>query len=396
MNARALPRAIIIVLLTVLAAWFAAVSAYVQAVRASGPVGILDPVALSVRGKKAAIDASAKPADVSRSVSLAQSSLRLQALNPAALALIGIGHAAKGDSQGISLIQLSTLTSRRELLAHIANIEDRASNDDAAGALRSYDLALRTSSDASGVLFPILANAVSDPGIRSELVPYIRRQAPWSLAFAGFVVSQPQNIRYFGETVLQAGGLGKMDDKLTFTNMLVGGLIDKGEFQVARQIFVLANQKSKDTLQSVALNEVNFKSRYGRFAWVLNESPEYGGTRTGDGKLDLYARANMRGEAARKTLFLDTGMYRLSVGATAQFGQKQPVIQFLVLCAKGTVLSQLFASAEQSPISKGRDVEWQFEIPAGCDAQILQIFAVGADQQEGSEASISSIELKPV
>src|SRR3546814_1290750 len=74
---------------------------------------------------------------------------------------------ARGDqAKGERLLAYSQKLSRRDLRTQLMAIELAVAQGDISGALRHYDIALRTKKNAPELLFPVLTSALPDP--RSE------------------------------------------------------------------------------------------------------------------------------------------------------------------------------------------------------------------------------------
>jgi hypothetical protein len=381
---------------TLVLASFATHAAYVQITRQNGPEGLSDPVAINSLNKRELAKNNLSPADIRKTKLLAQQSLRLQAINPAALALQGMAEAsANRPKASMALLELSKRTSRRELLAHVAQIEDRARNDDAAGALRSYDHALNTSEEAADLLFPVLSNAIEDESIRRELAPYIKRQARWMPSFIYHTLTQHGRATYVSDTALLAGGFGRLDGQQhVVSNALIGALIDEGSFARARQHYLSVRPSGAGALGSISLAAGNWQNQAGRFGWLLNEKSDYGATQGQANVINAYAVPNVRGVAASKVLFLGPGQYDLNMAAASANEGPRSEIQLNLQCIKGKVYELAFDSANAVGRSLKNGKSWPVTITAGCDAHILQIIVAGGDGQQMSQATITALELR--
>jgi hypothetical protein len=123
-------------------------------------------------------------------VSLAQQSLRDEPLNPRAVRLL---HSAqqldKKKASANALLALADRITRRDVLTQILLIEANVEKDDIGATLKHYDTALTTSIEARDILFPILAEAMSDQSILTHLAKVFKNERPWRMGFlyyAGF------------------------------------------------------------------------------------------------------------------------------------------------------------------------------------------------------------------
>ena len=105
---------------------------------------------------------TAKPAapERDRATRLAWLALRQDPTAVRAAITLGLSAQLGGEINGARrLFAYAQALSRRELQTQLWAIEDAVSRDDITGALRQYDIALRTSRKAPDLLFPVLASA---------------------------------------------------------------------------------------------------------------------------------------------------------------------------------------------------------------------------------------------
>lgn len=126
----------------------------------------------------------ASEADRTRAVTLARNALRHDPTAVEAVATLATDALAHGDQEGGErLLAYSQRLSRRDLRTQLMAIELAVAQDDISGALRHYDIALRTKKNAPELLFPVLTSALSDPSIRAELVKTLVGQPIWGTKF---------------------------------------------------------------------------------------------------------------------------------------------------------------------------------------------------------------------
>ena len=96
---------------------------------------------------------------------LARDLTQVQAIEQRAL-----DEALSGNSgRARRLFALSDRLSRRSLPTRLWLIQDAVDRGNVAGALRNFDIALRTTTDAQPILFPVLAKAAADPTLTNPL-----------------------------------------------------------------------------------------------------------------------------------------------------------------------------------------------------------------------------------
>lgn len=126
----------------------------------------------------------ASEADRTRAVAIAREALRHDLTAVEAVATLAADAFARGDQEGGErLLAYSQRLSRRDLRTQLMAIELAVAQDDISGALRHYDIALRTKKNAPELLFPVLTSALSDPSIRAELVKTLVGHPIWGTKF---------------------------------------------------------------------------------------------------------------------------------------------------------------------------------------------------------------------
>ncbi|MFD1960769.1 tetratricopeptide repeat protein [Novosphingobium panipatense] len=126
----------------------------------------------------------ASEADRTRAVAIARKALQYDPTAVEAVATLAADAFMRGDqAEGERLLAYSQTLSRRDLRTQLMAIELAVARDDIPGALRHYDIALRTKKNAPELLFPVLTSALTDPVIRMELVKILGAQPNWGTRF---------------------------------------------------------------------------------------------------------------------------------------------------------------------------------------------------------------------
>jgi hypothetical protein len=99
---------------------------------------------------------------------------RILALN----ALVDKDAAAAGK-----LFDYSASVSRRDLATQLWYIEKEVAEEDVEGALKHFDIALRTSPGSQRILFPILTSALQDPQLRPAIAKLLASKPAWAALF---------------------------------------------------------------------------------------------------------------------------------------------------------------------------------------------------------------------
>lgn len=115
---------------------------------------------------------------------LARQALDNEPLSMPALTALALNTQFSGNTAASRrLFMHSDALSRREFLARLWLIEDAVDRGDIAGALRHYDIGLRTERGAPPLLFPVLANGLTNPEIAKPLAATLFAHPPWGDAF---------------------------------------------------------------------------------------------------------------------------------------------------------------------------------------------------------------------
>ena len=123
-------------------------------------------------------------------VRLAQAALRQDPTAVSAVATLGLQTGLRGDVVHTRrLFDYAQRLSRRDIRTQLWAIEDAVARDDIPAALHHYDIALRTIPMASDLLFPILAGALDQSAIRTNIVLTLRQQPTpqWGPKFISFL-----------------------------------------------------------------------------------------------------------------------------------------------------------------------------------------------------------------
>ncbi len=355
-----------------------------------------DPTALANRANAEIISQPLRP-ELWRGLDvLALRSLRAQALNPRALRLLAF--VARDEARHLArtnFARLAIKSSRRETGALIFMIDDRVKHDDVVGALKYYDLAMRTSLAARVQLLPVLTNAIEDDEVRKALVPIIKTQPNWIYDFFEYAITNSDNPKTLAKLIEQTGGWPG-DPKFDWlTNRLLSQMIAKFQFADFRTHYLTLKNARPFLLTSPVISASSFSDGPGILAWQkLGSSSvgmDYVEEQSRQGAMHLYAGSGDRQVVARKILFLNHGSYKF----TATLGSLEVTtgagLQWSIACL--TRDSTLVWSVEQTQLKSNSTLRQTFEIPPNCEAQALDIGVSGGQNQQGAEVLVTSITL---
>lgn len=283
------------------------------------------------------------------------------------------------------LFQLSDRLSRRSLPTRLWLIQDSVDHGDVAGALKNFDIALRTTSDAQPILFPVLARAAADPTLTVALARMLDRTSDWRLMFINWTLTNGAHLEGVASVVAQ------MRDR----RFIIGNAIDQQLMQklVDDHQYVPAialNAKFGRPVHGIADRHFADPSAHYPFGWGLVSDGSLTAERTAGGAgpvLSYRAEPAHSGQIAAQLLTLQPGRYALAAKTAADASGEAPY--WTVNCgdAGGTELVQL-----DQPLRGGTQAVAEFAVPPGCAAQWLTLRlrpSASATPQTGAIAWIS-------
>jgi hypothetical protein len=324
-----------------------------------------------------------------------------QPLNPRALRVLGyVAMATNAETKGAMLIAAAERQSRRDFGTQLWYIEDAVTKDDVAGALKHYDIALRTSQRGRDVLFPILLNALEDANVQKGFVRYVKAKPIWLHPFMSYAIGENSQPAALASLVKQAGGLPAGAVFRTFEFQLLGSLATKGTADQIVEYFSTLPRAKARVLTSAALDAQTTDARFAPVTWELLVAPEVGAQirndlPNGQVAMLIIAQPGQSAVVANKLLFLRPGQYSLKTTHSFSELAARPALSFEMRCRgdqSGTIIGQILANS----ISNTTSGSVTFSVGANCQAQTLSIRAVGGQSQQDVEISITQILLSPL
>lgn len=338
----------------------------------------------------------ATPAELAESDRLAIDALATDPMAVSAVATLGSNAEIRGDTaKARRIFAYSERLSRRDLPTHIWAIEDAVKRNDIAGALRHYDFALRTSSSASSILYPVLGQAIDSPEVLQQLALVLRRQPAWAEGMLAYVAS----------TSNDSGSLIALFSRLqrehvpvpAYINALVvRRLIALGAVREAWQYY---NQISPASDRS-QLRDPDFRKVLDHptpFDWsVVADNPGAIASLQANGNsglLDFSASTMAGGEVVHQMQILPPGKYILE-GVSQNIAMPSGTHPYWSLvCTGGQELGRI--EIPDSATNNGRFIG-SFMVPSGCDSQSLKLIIRPTSDASGVVGQIKFVSLHPV
>jgi hypothetical protein len=277
-----------------------------------------------------------------------------------------------------ALVQQAELLSRRNLATELWLIEDAVRREDVPGALRHFDVALRTSKIAGGLLYPVLREALEDPQLTRPIAQTLS-VAPWRSQFLQYAVSlnrpsvalasifqQQRNLEPFQGTDLKGA--------------LVGQLLARKSYDSAAR---LALGKPAGLVQDSGFAQ---ETGFPPFNWQLADGDGLSSLRlqrAGGSALQITAQSDAAGPAAVQLIHAAPGLYMF----VATMPDSNPGLIARLVCAD--------TERELATISLGSRTAVTVTVPAGCAYQTLSIVALPSDTGTRSW-QLTRVELLPI
>lgn len=396
MRSIGIARILIVSMIGLAGAWFAAALAISGITRIRAPQAAL----LAMPGESAALASRAdqiffaNPKNPPRVVeALALKALKAQAINAKALRVLGYVADAKGDSvRAENYVRMAARLSRREPGAQLWLIEAAARRGDVAQTLIHYDIALRTKPDTQTILFPRLLNAIEDRAIRTALKPYIRAKNGWGASFLPFAITNSKNLPTLVDLIVETGGLADAESAKAQELDLLARLVAGSFFDEARWLYLQMPGAKPARLTSAAFDTSDRDADFGPMGWQLVEDPDAGGGFTGKAgeqqtSLSLYANAATTRPVATKLLYLNPGNYLFSARLANLDRGDGGFLRWQLRCP----------AAGGEPVwaidSINASLRAAFAVPSNCPVQFLDLIASGGKGQTGLEATIASVSI---
>lgn len=331
--------------------------------------------------------------DHTQARTLARAALRGDATVVAAVATLGLVAEVAGDRGGARrLFAYSERLSRRDLTTQMWALENAVGRGDIRGALRHYDIALRTSPESADVLFPVLAAASANVQVRAALVHLLAGSPAWAAPFVNYMADNGKeplvNAALLREVSRAGFAVPASARAAVVTTLTRAGYADEA------WIFYTAGRRL-DRRRSRDPAFTGDTSAPTPLDWMPVESPGINASiQRADrgGVFEFSAPASVGGPVLQQLQLLPPGRYRLTghaVGISQADGERP---YWSITCHDG----REFGRVEFPDVTGTRG--WfggAFVIPAGCGIQMLQLIARPVRAMSGLSAQIDRVQLEP-
>ncbi len=342
----------------------------------------------------AASDAS--PAERQRADRMARQALADEPLAVTAITALALNKQLAGDTASARRLFLrSDAMSRRDLGTRLWLIEDAVARGNVTGAMRHYDIALRTEKGAADLLFPILSNAISDPAIAAALRRTLAAKPSWGDAFVfqlGVAEADPIVRAHFLRDLARDGLRVPEATQFGVLNALIsiGAINEAWNFYAAQRPGVRRDQ-SRDARFTMSFEtptafDWNVSMGDNGISASIQNDPN-------GGVFDFAAPATVGGVLLQQAQFLPLGRYRLS-GKSAEIQQEASSRPYWTLvCSSGREAGRLELPNSSTD---GGLFAGDFVVGPDCPIQYLRLIARPSSSTGGVTGRIERVSLIPV
>jgi len=327
---------------------------------------------------------------------LARRALNQDPTAVASVATLGLAAQMRDNTAGARrLMDYAQRLSRRNLQAQLWAVEGAVARGDIPGALRHYDIALRTSTTAPNLLFPVLASAISDPAIQSNLVPVLARQPIWGPGFVTYVASSGTDPRATASLFTKLHRfhvpIAAEATSVVITSLVAASAMDEAWRYYAAVRPGAERSASRDPRFTAELSTPS------AFDWTavsdgsVSASIERG---VAGGRLDFSAAPGASSVVLQQMQMLPAGAYRLEGHGSGIEQPEQSRPYWVLTCRNGRELGRIPIPnlSQNAGVFAGR-----FDVPVqGCPVQTLSLMVRPSDEVSGVAGQIDRIQLAPV
>jgi hypothetical protein len=334
-------------------------------------------------------------------VDLAKQSLRDEPINPRAVRLL---HSAqllsKKKASANALLALADRITRRDVLTQILLVEANVEKDDIGATLKHYDTALTTSIGARDILFPILAEAMSDQSILTQLATMFKNERPWRIGFLYHAGFKPERLDQTLWLLNRLGPLPKDATSRAFERQMLTQLTNLRRYPEARSFFKNMQDAPLGLLTTFSFENSVRHADLRPIAWDLNGSGNADVqlvTAGGDGEhphMSAHVWSGPTSTLARKLAFLSPGRYTIQITTQVNGLAKGGLMEWTASCARrepSNLIGDVVSTDNREDWSKS---VLQFSVTPDCQAVELALLVNAGDSQNGADILVRDFEVK--
>lgn len=309
---------------------------------------------------------------------IARQALQREPTAVPAVAALGLVAQLQGDiSSSARAFSLSERLSRRDIQTQLWAIENSVARGDLRGALKHYDIALRTSQHAPDLLFPVLATAVEDASVRSVIVETLTKRPSWSLLFVDYIASNgPDPIAtgaLFSDLMRHGFKVSEGANTAVIYGLFSSGSLDKAWAYYAMVRGNVKYTESRDPRFASNIMSPSF------FDWMpVNDTGITASIEPGSagGTFNFTIAPRTSGAVLQQVQILPPGRYILDGHVVFSDAADRDRPYWALECRGGPELGRL--ELPSTSAEGGARYHGIFVVPAGCPSQTLSLIARAA------------------
>lgn len=342
------------------------------------------------------ISADASADDRRRASALAVRSLRRDPTLADSARNIGLLSAMRtGSAPPVRALDYAQRLSRRDLPTQLWWIEHNVTKGSVVGALRHFDIALRSSPVAGKALVPVLIRALEDPTLIEPIAALIATKPPWATGYLLTLAQTPGSNTNLASLFNALARRGTPIEPVVIDNV-VRRLVDAGQVADAASIDAHYRGVRPGTLLRNGSFEHPISNRL--FDWQVGDA---GGitaavdANDSDTALHFSVTEGDRGLIVKQMLALPPGRYRLhGMGSTTLRGAD--VLPNLTVQCVGAAVEQKQGSVALPTAATLTPIAVDFIVPAsGCTGQTLTLTAAELSASSDYEGRITRLSIQP-
>lgn len=329
-----------------------------------------------------------------RADALARQALRREPMAVPAVSTLALDAQVRGDvNEARRLFAHAESLSRRDQQTQLWAIEDAVGRGDVDGALRHYDIALRTAPELQPLLFGVLAAASADPKVRPALVRTLSGRPTWAGDFIEFAATKGQDLASIA-ILFEALSRARVAVPAAMRGNLVNNLLARDLPEQAWRYYALIRpgvdrRRSRDpgfafAGQAPSLFDWTPIDDGGISASIENEK--------GGGMFVFAAPASVGGPMLQQTQMLPAGTYRLEGHGSGIDQAPGDTPYWLLRCADGREGGRVELPRSDR---NGGSFAGTMTVPAGCPVQALVLMARPSNAVAGLQGQIDRLQLVP-
>lgn len=333
-----------------------------------------------------------------RIVGYGQNALRRDPLNPSALRAMAYYYdASRQWAKAKQLAVLSGQVSRRDALTQLLLTQYAARDNNSDVALDHLNTALTTVGRGREQVFPIISAQLRNSGLRLYFARLLEPRNTWISEYLDYMMRHDEEgAKTAAEILLSASPPNAAWTYEKIGGSLMSSLAETGEIALLKRTYARARGNRPDVTARPALDRETTDPALGWLAWTGVGEGSVGADLRPNGErveATVYVSAGTnRALALRRVLFLSPGRYRHFEKRSSSFGPNGTIGQFEMKCIGGPGLT-----IWKGPVAdSNRDVSGEEGplLPAGCQAQMLELYVSSPLGGGGSEFIIENFNLR--